>query len=886
LYKEIEVCASVLKETMGQQIFMKRWTMRSHLSMWRQFIIAAREARLQESMAQLALDRDSVLSESTLELQQLLAKTEHLPAKIVNLSTELEAAQAEARRLRGQNEILEKMTRNLKEEELMELKRRQSALLAQLSVKSAESSQQTVKLVNMRAENERVASSIRELEEQLAVAREDGEERELYISELHTQTLPVLRAERAEQDIAIMAMKAQLEGARELQSHSEMQAAAREEAISQALAAAKEARASQLISEAKVRQLNLELLDAHTNVERLEATEMSLREAVQNLKDSVAQLRQADIASNEQCAERILRQEEDARRMSAQREGVKIAAVQKDLLADFEERSKDLESVMELGKVELSRQRALRKEAETNYNALMLQQVETDKAYKAREAAAVKALSEQLQKLKDNTRKHLDDVCTNYERKLNEANAQELETRMADQQCRAELRKLHDECKTQQTQLATSESEADRLHAELRLVQEREKNLESQVKVLRREKSGIEEQLDAAENAVARADELAVKLRQVDCELKGKVQELEKEAENTRTSLSHELAVQKQQSVQLRKHVLECEKNLKGLSSELDATKLELEKTDGELDTLRHCKKELSATRLNLRQAEALLQELTPLKEGAEQELSKLRANERDAHEQVRLLNRQLEDKDKALHQHSSSIELLEGELQSLRSREKALSEELSILRRDAQRCRAAESSAEFSLSQQASKTLECEKKISELHAALLQNENALLQTEKECHNTTLQYDKSRALEARVESLRWKLCHYAYNRIRGERLVRLAVGLPLRPMTIRSSESISSSEIKSASSNGAARVISVACSIAGIDDELKQDEALCRELQWVVKRRVFVGWQEQSSRRGAQLVHAICVKGWWYTIHNIKSNIKSQKSLPLLPVQF
>ena len=259
----------MLKETMGQQIFMKRWTMRSHLSMWRQFIIAAREARLQESMAQLALDRDSVLSESTLELQQLLAKTEHLQAQIVNLSTELEAAQTEARRLRGQNEILEKMTRNLKEEELMELKRSQSALLAQLSVKSAESSQQTVKLVNMRAENERVASSIRELEEQVALACEDGEERELYISDLHTQTLS-LRAERAEQDIVIKAMKAQLEGARELQSHSEKQAAARVEAISQALAAAKEARASQLISEAKIRQLNLELLDAHTNVERLE----------------------------------------------------------------------------------------------------------------------------------------------------------------------------------------------------------------------------------------------------------------------------------------------------------------------------------------------------------------------------------------------------------------------------------------------------------------------------------------------------------------------------------------------------------------------------------------------------------------------------------------
>jgi hypothetical protein len=51
---------------------------------------------------------------------------------------------------------VEKSTRNHEEveKEFMELKRRHSALVAQLAGKSAESSQQTVKLVNKSAENE------------------------------------------------------------------------------------------------------------------------------------------------------------------------------------------------------------------------------------------------------------------------------------------------------------------------------------------------------------------------------------------------------------------------------------------------------------------------------------------------------------------------------------------------------------------------------------------------------------------------------------------------------------------------------------------------------------------------------------------------------------
>lgn len=68
-----------------------------------------------------------------------------------------------SRQLRGdsltrQDPILEKSTRNHEEveEEFMEVKRRHSALVAQLAGKSAESSQQTVKLVNKSAENERV----------------------------------------------------------------------------------------------------------------------------------------------------------------------------------------------------------------------------------------------------------------------------------------------------------------------------------------------------------------------------------------------------------------------------------------------------------------------------------------------------------------------------------------------------------------------------------------------------------------------------------------------------------------------------------------------------------------------------------------------------------
>jgi hypothetical protein len=72
---------------------------------------------------------------------------------------------------------VEKSTRNHEEveEEFMELKRRYSALVAQLAGKSAESSQQTVKLVNKSAENERVRFYMLDQKNGGALSRSEGQ---------------------------------------------------------------------------------------------------------------------------------------------------------------------------------------------------------------------------------------------------------------------------------------------------------------------------------------------------------------------------------------------------------------------------------------------------------------------------------------------------------------------------------------------------------------------------------------------------------------------------------------------------------------------------------------------------------------------------------------
>ena len=70
-------------------------------------------------------------------------------------------------------------------------------------------------------------------------------------------------------------------GCQELLQHNEKEAAAREESLAQAMSAAKDAREATLSRDNSIRTLSSELQDGQISIRRLEAVELSLREALQ-----------------------------------------------------------------------------------------------------------------------------------------------------------------------------------------------------------------------------------------------------------------------------------------------------------------------------------------------------------------------------------------------------------------------------------------------------------------------------------------------------------------------------------------------------------------------------------------------------------------------------
>jgi len=516
------------------QIFMKRWCMRSHLAIWTQTLVAARQQRLEDNVAKLSAEKASLSAASEeeklrlvseqerlqqkagaecsslssevdtarKELQRLYAaladferrhddavseattssalacalgkQTKELSAFAAETSAKLEAAQAQVRRLTAEVEILQTGSQKHEgragalHEEMIELKSHHSALSAQLAAKTVEFSRLETEMSEVRGELECAHAAAKELEEQLSLAREDGEEREGILAELQVQMLPALQSELVEKEITVKWLRAQVEAAQELQEHNKKEAAASEVSIAQAWAATKEAREQLLARDATIRQLNVEITDSTSNVQRLEQTELTLREAMQNLKDTVAQLREAEIQAHEMYVNLQARKEEDARRITSLVD--ENATLQKDkaemretILCDrkemrslkhqlgaFEERAKDLDSVVEREQAELNRQRAARKETEKLNTALMERNSELDRFYKEREASAVKALSDQLQKLKDGARKQLEDVTASCEHKSQEAESRARDARQALAQCQVELRRLLDERKSLQ----------------------------------------------------------------------------------------------------------------------------------------------------------------------------------------------------------------------------------------------------------------------------------------------------------------------------------------------------------------------------------------------------------------------------------------------------
>ena len=669
------------------QIFMKRWTMRSHLSKWRQVTAAASAERLQGNMSALAAEHEGLSVQSQQDRERLLdekqqleskhgvlaqrlsadlkistSKVQELSSALSTLESRHETAVSEASRASAQVAALGKQADGMShqiaeqsallaasqssahglteelhaltakmlshesraeqvEEELLELQRSHGAVAAQLSAKSVECLRLAVELAEVHAEMGVAHASVGALEEQLNIAQEDGEEREHVLAEYQTATLPALRAHVVDVELKIKALSEQIVAAHELQQYSKKEAAMREESNAQAWAATKEARATLLTRDTTIRQLNLDLSDNLTNVERLEHTQSSLRKALQKSKDTVAEQHIVGIAAHEERADLQARREEDSKRIASLRDDNVMLHKEKSALDDaiqsernemrvlrqrlseFDERSKDLESIVEREQAEINRQRAARKETEKHNTALMAKQVEIEKAYKAREAAAVKALSEQLQRLKDTAREQLEDVTASCSEKVDETAAREREARNALVQCQVELRKLVDERKSLQTRTSTAENEAERLQTELRVLQESEKSLESELKVLRRESARVTEQCEAAEKAgavaVSKADGLHTKLRQVEAELKEKAQELESAmlgVDRVQNELIHErrlthaartqgenmakelqlltakLSEEKQKTRELQNQLSDCERRVSILSSDLEAT--------------------------------------------------------------------------------------------------------------------------------------------------------------------------------------------------------------------------------------------------------------------------------------------------------------------------
>ena len=227
-----------------------------------------------------------------------------------------------------------------------------------------------------------------------------------------------------------------------------------------------------------------------------------------------------------------------------------------------------------------------------------------------------------------------------------------------------------------QNRTGRAEEEVVRLQGELRSAQESNKNLESDLKTLRRDFARSEEQGEAAEKMLSglhtKADACMTKLRQVETELKEKESELEGamlSTDRVQAELIHErrltqaartqsesttkdlhlvtakLSEEKQKTRELQNQVIDLERRVSVLSADLEAREAAIDGANNELSALSLCRKELQTAKLNLEQAQMSLQDCLPGKEKAERELMKIRhhyneliTKEMDASEQARLL--------------------------------------------------------------------------------------------------------------------------------------------------------------------------------------------------------------------------------------------------------
>ena len=185
---------------------------------------------------------------------------------------------------------------------------------------------------------------------------------------------------------------------------------------------------------------------------------------------------------------------------------------------------------------------------------------------------------------------------------------------------------------------------------------ESHKNLESEIKTLRRDLARSEEQYETSDKMLTgfqtKTNAQTAKIQYVETALREKEQELESttlSVDRVQAELIHErrltqaartqgenatkelqlvtakLSEEKQKNRELQNQITDLQRRVSGLSADLEAREAAMDGANTELSALSFCRKELHTTKLALEQAQMSLQDCLPGKEKAERELLKIR---------------------------------------------------------------------------------------------------------------------------------------------------------------------------------------------------------------------------------------------------------------------
>ena len=171
----------------------------------------------------------------------------------------------------------------------------------------------------------------------------------------------------------------------------------------------------------------------------------------------------------------------------------------------------------------------------------------------------------------------------------------------------------------------------------MRLQGEGNKNLESEIKTLRRDLAKSEEQYETSDKILAglqtKTNAQTVKIEKLETAIKEKEQELESttlSVDRAQAELIHErrltqaartqgenatkelqlvtakLSEEKQKNRELQNQITDLQRRVSGLSADLEAREAAMDGVNTELSALSFCRKELQTTKHSLEQAEVI----------------------------------------------------------------------------------------------------------------------------------------------------------------------------------------------------------------------------------------------------------------------------------------